>query len=784
MLDKRVLGLMLCWIGFLSEKSWAQEDYTQTVTGLILDASTKRPLPFTNVMVVDSDPPIGAITDTTGRFVLRNVPIGRVAIQASFIGYDPINVSEILVSTGRQTQVNIEMNESSAELGEVVVQAKESKNKALNSMSTVSARKFNVEEASRYAGGFDDPARLATSYAGVAGGIGNNGIVIRGNSPRTLLWRMEGVEIPNPSHFADVVTFGAGGLSALSSRMIDNSDFYTGAFPAEYSNALGGVFDLNVRKGNTLKRQYTAEVGVNGIEASTEGPFKKGKQSTYLINYRYSTLALLTPLLPEDAAGITYQDVSFKVNFPTQKAGTFSVWGLGSMDNSGQIAETDSTKWFYDQDKGEADVFTAMGAAGINHQITVKEKTLIKTLFATTGNLVRFDEERMDSTITLQPYSSIRNDQWKYTLSSSVNHRFGAKHTLRAGVILNYLNYDIGFSVAPTLGQSLQSVVEETGGEIHTQAFVQSQIRVHPQFRINVGLHGQYFNYNQTYSIEPRLGMSWNISDNHTLSLGYGTHGQLEKLNFYMIQNQVGGNTVYPNRNLGFSKAQHVVLGYDWSINPSLRFKAEAYYQYLYDLPIGTSGSFALLNLNNDWFFRDSLVNNGTGQNYGLELTFERFLKKGYFYLFSGSVFNSEYTANGQTYSTRYNTNFVVNLLGGKEWSFGKHKQHRVSTSLKFTLQGGDRISPVDEAASIAAQEVVYDETRAFSNRKPLVYLLHANLGVTFNGKKVAHTIAVKVINASATKEYLGHRYNYRTDEVEGFAERTVVPNLSYKIEF
>lgn len=784
MFEKGVIGLMLCCIGFVCEKSWAQDVYTQTVTGIVLDASTKQPLPFANVMVVNSDPPLGAITDTTGRFVLRGVPIGRVAIQASFIGYDPVIVSEILVSTGRQAQVNIEMTESSSELGEVVVQAKESKNKALNTMSTVSARKFNVEEASRYAGGFDDPARLATSYAGVAGGIGNNGISIRGNSPRTLLWRMEGVEIPNPSHFADVISFGAGGLSALSSRMIDNSDFYTGAFPAEYSNGLGGVFDLNVRKGNALKRQYTAEIGVNGLEASTEGPFVKGKQSTYLINYRYSTLALLTPLLPEDAAGISYQDVSFKVNFPTKKAGTFAIWGLGSTDKSGQLAETDSTKWFYDQDKGEADVFTALGAASITHQITVKEKTLIKTQFATTGNLVRLDEERMDSTVALQPYSAIKNDQWKYTLSSTVNHRFGAKHTLRAGVILNYLNYDIAFSVAPILGQNLEPVVKEKGGEIHTQAFVQSQVRLHPLFRINVGLHAQYFNFNRSYSIEPRFGAAWNVADNHTLSLGYGLHGQLEKLNFYMIRNQVGGNTVYPNKDLGFSKAHHVVLGYEWMIKPSLRFKAEAYYQYLFDLPIGTTGSFALLNLSNDWFMRDSLVNNGTGQNYGLELTFERFLKKGYFYLFSGSVFNSEYTANGNTYNTRYNTNFVVNLLGGKEWSFGKHKQHRVSTSLKFTLQGGDRISPVDEAASVAAQEVVYDETRAFTNRKPLVYLLHANLGVTFNGKKVAHTIAVKVINASATKEYLGHRFNYRTDEVEVFAERTVVPNLSYKIEF
>lgn len=780
---KKVILLTAFFVGMFAIRGNTQEKYTQTVSGVITDATTKQPLQFANVMVVNSDPPIGAMTDSTGRFILRNVPIGRVAIQASFIGYDPIVVSEISVTSGRQSEVSMEMSESSAELGEVVVQAKETKHRATNTMSTVSARKFNMEEASRYAGGFDDPARLATSFAGVTGsGTSSNAISIRGNSPRSLLWRIEGVEITNPSHFADLNAFGAGGISALSSRVIGNSDFYTGAFPAEYGNALGGIFDLSVRNGNTLKRSYTAEIGVNGLEAATEGPFVKGKQSTYLINYRYSTFALIAPLLPDGAGKITYQDLSFKVNMPT-KFGTFSVWGLGSMDGSGQDAERDSAEVIYAYQREQGDATTAMGGAGISHHITVKEKTYIKTQFAGTGNVIRVTGDRLDSELALQPYIRIKNDSWKYTLSSTVNHRFGAIHTLRSGVILNYLNYDIALAQAFTEGAAPVSVVDEQGGSMHVQAFTQSQLRLHPRFRMNVGLHAQYFDYSKAYSIEPRLGMAYNISDNHTLNFGYGLHGQLEKLNFYMIQNEVEGGMVRPNRDLGLSKAHHLVLGYDWSINSTLRFKAEAYYQYLYDLPIKTSGSYALLN-ESDWFFRDSLVNNGTGQNYGLELTFERFLKKGLFYMFSGSVFNSEYTANGKTYSTRYNTNFVVNLLGGKEWPFGKHRQHRVQISGKFTLQGGERISPLDQSASLLAQEAVYDESRAFSERRPLVYQLHANFGLTFNGKRVTHGVNLKVLNASATKEFFGHEYNIQTQKMEEDAEVIIIPNLSYKIEF
>ena len=72
----------------------------------------------------------------------------------------------------------------------------------INKMATVSARTFSVEETKRYAGSIDDPARMASSYAGVGVVDGNNDLVIRGNSPRGMLWRMEGLEIPNPNHFS------------------------------------------------------------------------------------------------------------------------------------------------------------------------------------------------------------------------------------------------------------------------------------------------------------------------------------------------------------------------------------------------------------------------------------------------------------------------------------------------------------------------------------------------------------------------------------------------------
>jgi len=240
------------------------------------------------------------------------------------LGFEPVVISEIAVGSGKEVVVNAGLKESQVELEEVVIKAKTDKKQAMNSMAIISSRQINMEEARRYAGAFDDPARLASSYAGVAAGnMNSNGIVVRGNAPKGVLWRLEGLEIANPSHFANLTTFGGGGISSLSAQMIDNSDFYTAAFPAEFGNALSGVFDLKMRSGNRDKREHAFQAGITGLDFSSEGPFKKGQPATYLFNYRYSMFGLIKPILPDNAGLITYQDVAFKTDFPTRNSGVF-----------------------------------------------------------------------------------------------------------------------------------------------------------------------------------------------------------------------------------------------------------------------------------------------------------------------------------------------------------------------------------------------------------------------------------------------------------------------------
>jgi len=299
------------------------------IRGVVVDNASGEPLIAATIVILNTEIPIGVITDVDGNFSIESLPVGRYDIQASYMGYEPMMFREIVVSSGKEVFITIPLKENLNELQEIVVRPKINKQEPLNSIASASARMLSVEEASRYAGGLDDPARLVSSFAGVAGGVNSNGIAVRGNSPQFLQWKLEGAEIPNPTHFSDITEVGGGIFTALSSQVLGNSDFFTGAFPAEYNNALSGVFDMQLRNGNRWEHEHTVQIGTLGIDVSSEGPFKKGGQSSYLFNYRYSTMGLASDLFPDllgDAAGMRYQDLSFN-KFSDQKSR--NIFGMG-----------------------------------------------------------------------------------------------------------------------------------------------------------------------------------------------------------------------------------------------------------------------------------------------------------------------------------------------------------------------------------------------------------------------------------------------------------------------
>lgn len=767
---------------FLTTPLFAQP--TQTIRGTVIDHSSNEPIAFASVTVLNTTPLLGGTTDGSGNFAIINVPVGRYDIQASFMGYESTIIREVTINSAKELFLTIRLKENVHLLGEVVIKPNVNKEQPLNSMATVSARMLSVEEANRYAGGFDDPARLASSFAGVSSNTEDNGIIVRGNAPKFLQWKMEGIEIPNPNHFGDLISFGGGAFTALSSQMLANSDFFTGAFPAEYSNALSGVFDLAMRTGNNQNREHTFQMGLIGIDVSSEGPFKKGGKASYLFNYRYSTLSLLGPVLPEDADGMRYQDLSFKLNFPTKKAGIFSVWGIGLIDKASDKAKKDSTEWVYYNHNEENKIRLQMGAAGISHEYFYKNNAFVKTTLAATANGTHWSTQKLNSELLLQPHREIVNNNYNLVLSSFINNKFGARHTNKSGILVTGMMYDILLNSSPALTIPPQEIVNTSGFSTLMSAYSSSSVSLTSGLMMNIGINSQLFTLNNRYTIEPRLGFRQRITKNQSIGLAYGSHSRLERLNFYFNNSLSTGESAV-NKNLDFTKAHHFVLSFDRKLTDLILLRVEPYFQYLYSVPETSDKSFSLINLQGDWFFAEKLKNIGKGRNYGVDVTIEKYVSKGYYYLVTASVFSSEYQgAGGVWHNTRFNRSYAFNFLGGKEWRMGANNQNVLSLNSRFTYQGGNRYSPVNEAASHEMRNIVYDETRPFSMQAQPSLNVHFTASYKLNKPKSSREIAIKILNLTGQPDSYGYKYNQANKTVEKDQVSIIIPNLSYKIEF
>ena len=760
------------------------QDITQTLRGTIYDQSTHEPLIGATIVVQNSQPVIGTTTDEAGNFSIANLPLGRVSLEISYIGYESRVIPEVMITSAKEVVLSIALKEAATELEGVEVVAGIRKEKALNAMATVSARTFSVEETQRYAGGLSDPARLASAFAGVStGNLQDNSIVVRGNAPQGVQWRLEGVEIPSPQHFSGGNVIGGGLVTLFSNQVIGNSDFLTGAFPAEYGNALAAVFDVKMRTGNTSRYEHTAQVGVLGLDFASEGPLSRAKGSSYLFNYRYSTLGLLSDLkINKTGQRIKYQDLSFKLNFPTEKAGTFSLWGIGGIDNTHKDALSAPADWKTDIDRVNNNWDTYVGTVGLRHQITAGERSFVESHLAFSGTDDRISTDYLsDDASVFTPDSRLKKQNGTLTLATSLTHKLSPLATLKVGISSKQLFYKYNLSAAQDYVPSTYARIVNSAGNTHlTEGYAQLKYQLSPALLANVGLRTHYFGLNKELSLESRAGLAWKLSDKHSLSFGYGKHSQPEDLNVYMIE--VGGVAV--NKDLKLSDAHHFVLGYDWMLTDKLRFKAEAYYQYLWNIPGEEGTSYSLINLRRALYLNKALVNNTKGRNYGIDLTLERFLGDNYYYLITGSIFKSEYKAGDNVWrNTRYNKGFVLNALFGKEFYFANNRKV-LDVNARVSVTGGERYSPILESQSVTQRRVIYDESRAFSEQ--FSTLTYADLTVNYriNHRKSSSVFSFQMKNVLGAPIYIDHNYNYQTGAIELSKATLVIPNISYKIEF
>lgn len=766
----------------------------QTVRGRVVDEVSNQPIPGANVIIPGSNPLIGASTDPDGYFRIERVPVGRHNFQVTFLGYLPKVLSSLSVDAGKEVVLNILLSESVTELETVVVTAELDKARPINEMALISAQSFSVEETSRYAGSFNDPARMATSYAGVVGSQDDteNSIIVRGNSPRGLLWRLEGLEIPNPNHFASDGSSN-GAISMLNSNVMTNSDFLTGAFPAEYGNAFSGVFDMKMRNGNNEKREYAIQAGLLGLDASLEGPFKRkeGKNlanASYLINYRYSTITMLEAL-GLDIAGEggqvpAFQDLAFKFNIPTAKAGTFSLYGLGGVSDSEDDYTLDQNDQTFNLDEREE---YKMGLAGLNHVINIGQNSFLETGLSYS----RYDYEYLfenlfEDEVFVEDTENYSNTNVR--MSTTLNTKFSARHATKFGVIYTLNRYNLN-SRGFFNNREPSYASNEKGDFGMYQAFVSHKYRLSNDLTITAGFHYLRMDLAGQDSFEPRFGLRWQFKSNQAFSFGFGMHSRKEETSLYFTEVLNETNpTGRTNRNLDLAKARHFVVGYDNRLGKNLNLKIEAYYQDLYNIPIAALAESDYSSLNqNDAFQRFDLINEGTGENYGIELTLEKFLSQGYFFLLTGTLYESNYkTLTGVKYNTRYNGRYNFNMVGGREIQLGSaSKKKTLNIGMEAVFGGGARVREIDLASSIAEGRTMFTANTPFARQLKDYMRLDFQVALKTNKKGITHELKLDVQNLTSRSNLIGERYSATTGQIEQSSfTGEVIPVLSYKITF
>ena len=773
---------------FITTLTFAQNN-KQNIRGIVMDKLTQSPISGATVRIASS--PKLLITDSNGSYTFNELNPARYDLKVTFNGYKEAFIANVIVSSGKETILDISLEEEFKSLKEVLVKSS-NKASSINKMATVSARTFSMEEVNRYAGGRSDPARLAANFAGVsAPDDSRNDIVIRGNSPTGVLWKIDGMNVTNPNHFASIGTTG-GAVSALNTNLLKSSDFFTSAFPAEYGNANAGVFDIGFRSGNSKKRETTLQVGViTGLEATTEGPISKDNGSSYLVGYRYSLAGIAQSMGINigTTATPTYQDLSFKLNSGTTKLGKFSLFGiLGTSTINLESGGKDNSLY---GNGNQSDFASTLGIIGVNHIKQINSNSYFSSTIGlnySKTDITNYDFDRM----TLESYQKEVSKTAKtgYNFSSSYNSKINSRLFLKIGIEDQLIGLDLNYKTKQRPDDSFKQIWDYSSQTNFAQAFAQLKYNISEKMTLNTGIHAQSFLLNNSTSVEPRLGLKYDINNKSSFTFGYGLHAQMQPINVYFLQTQNSDGTYsYNNKNLDFTKSNHFVIGYNLQPTQDWRIKTELYYQSLYDVPVNTfSSSYSMLNTGAGFMtdLEDNLINKGTGKNYGIELTVEKFFSRGYYGLFTTSLYDSKYTgSDGVERSTAFNGKYVYNILTGKEWNVGAGKRNKTSVDFKFTNAGGRYYTPIDLASSQANNREQLS-TDVYSSQYPNYFRMDFKMGYTFNSKakKVSQTLSLDLQNVTNHKNVFSQNYDNRDQNVSWQYQLGFFPNFVYKIQF
>ncbi len=772
-------GVLVLVCLLMNAPVWAQT-FTQKIKGTVTDRQTGIPLVGAHIELVKATDHLGAYTDENGRFELA-APTGYQELRISYLGYDVSTLPNLQVIAGKETVLDVAMDESVVNIKEVVVSSRKDRFEPINEIATVSNQVLAINEVTRFSGSRNDVSRMAANFAGVMIlDHRRNDLVIRGNAPSGVLYRFEGVPVANPNHFSTLGTTG-GPVSAINPNLLKNSDFLTGAFPAEYGNSYAGVMDFGFRSGNKDRFETNLQMSMwSGLEATVEGPMLQKNGGSFILGFRNSLTQIGEALKLTFGFPVPkYRDLSFKLDFGNSKLGHFEAFGIGGSALI-FVPSTTDVNWT---------ATSHLGVLGINHRLLLSKNGYLKTTLSYNGAKNRYFEQYPNNTEKPLRFDNTDMDQ-RLVFSSYYHQKLNKNQNLRIGVLAEnfHLNaYSQGFE------DEINQVVKYRdfkGAFTLLQAYAQTQYKLSKQLSLAGGLHFQTLTFNGVSALEPRVSIDWKPLPKHQFSFGYGLHNQMQPLPIYFYETPVGkpAVNVRTNQNLKFTQSNHLVFGYTFRPADDWLIKTNLYYQFISQAPIQQRPTFfSMLNAGADFSFPfvDSLVNKGKGKNKGIELTVEKSFSKNYYGLLSVSLFDAQYLASDAVWrSNTFNNRHIVNLLLGKEFAVSKKKTLTLDTKIAFA--GGRPYVPILLNASKAANQVVYDYKNAYSVHYPAFFKWDFKIGYRFNSdqRKFSQQFFFDFQNITFHRNIFRQYYSSTNKKIETVYQPGFLPDFMWRIQF
>lgn len=764
----------------------AQNIENQSVQGRVVDKATQEPLSGVLIYVEDTNPVASVFSDADGFFWLASVPLGRQTIKAEGQGYATFYTDNLMVRPSKQVYLSIELRKAfKASKNGWANDVRE--NLPINQSSIASTRSFSAEEANRYPGSLDDIGRMTLAFPGVQSVKDNeNDIIVRGNYSNRSAWRLEGLDVPNLNQFARIGG-GSGAISILNAALLGSSDFISGTPAAEYGNAQAGVFDLNFRDGNLYNREYSVWVDLFSIGASTNGPIKKG-QSSYLVNYRYSTLGVLgalgLPLVRENAT-FTFQDLSFNLKFHSKdRKHSTSLFGIGGKGDGIWTIKEDTTDWLARLDYTSIDYHTGLGVIGLTHRYKINTQSYLK--FGAGGSATLYIDNQEDGLNGNQRITTNEYTQFRYNLMVDYYNKLTDVVQLKAGIKGTGLIYDLNYQDYDYNKKELNTLLSDKGySTFLIQSYLQATFNIGSRVKINTGVHAMLFTLNNSYTVEPRFSVQYQMTKSSKLYGAYGLHGKTLPIGTYLLNvTDENGIVGKHNLNLPIPQAHQATVGFRQTIGENVLIQTEFYYQRTFNAPISADSarSYWLYNYR-DHYGSTAMTANSVGENYGVELMVEKAFRRGYFILGSASLFRSQYiTPEGERRSTSTDNLYLLSLSGGKEFSFKKGLTLQIG--LKAMLRGGKRYVPADLDASILAERLILDDNQGFAEHSKPYFRLDARIAIRKDMPKWSFMFEIVAQNATLYRNLLELEYNRIDQSITERMDAGILPFARFQIDF